>query len=298
MKYFLLPLFLLALASCTPTKEEGAPPLIVCTTGMLGDAVAEMTSGCEVRTLMGPGTDPHLFKPTKESLDLLQRADLVVANGLHLEGRMQDILEKLQRQKPVIFAAQGIDASALRYEDALGKVPDPHVWFDVALWKEAVSHLDLELAKVIEVCRDSARSNRYHQALDTLHHWVRREISKIPENQRVLITAHDAFSYFGAAYGMEVVALQGISTAAEYGVRDVTDMIDLITKRQIKAIFEESSISPRSVEALTAGCARAGFAVSRGGTLYSDALGSRDSGAHTYIGMVRHNVTTIQRALQ
>lgn len=211
---------------------------------------------------------------------------------------MQDILEKLQRQKPVIFVAEGIEKKNLRYEDALGKVPDPHVWFDVSLWKEALGYLNGQLEQVAPTCHDAGRSHSYLAGLDTLHQWVGSEVAKIPKEQRVLITAHDAFSYFGAAYGIEVVALQGISTAAEYGVRDVTNMIQLITERKIRAIFEESSIAPRSVEAIVAGCAQRGFEVKRGGTLYSDALGGSESGADHYVGMVRHNVTTIQQALR
>lgn len=298
MKPILLPLFLFMLLACSGEQKQGSAKLIVCTTGILGDAVTKMTAGCEVHTLMGPGTDPHLFKPTKESLDLLQRADVIVANGLHLEGRMQDILEKLRRQKPVLFAAEGMDKNDLRFEDALGKVPDPHVWFDVALWRKALGHLDGQLQVVASECHAAERSEAYLANLDTLHRWVDAEVAKIPKAQRVLITAHDAFSYFGAAYDVEVVALQGISTAAEYGVRDVTNMIQFITEREIKAIFEESSIAPRSVEALIAGCAQRGFEVQRGGTLYSDALGGTDSGADHYIGMVRHNVMTLQKALQ
>lgn len=303
MKNIFLPLFLLMLLGCSSTSEpensdNERKMVIVCTTGMLGDAITNITSGCEVHTLMGPGTDPHLFKPSKQSLDLLQAADVIVANGLHLEGRMQDILEKLARQKPVIFAGSGINDENLIYADARGTVPDPHLWFDVSLWQKAVAGVATELQKGETNCYDDLKGAAYLLSLDSLHRWVGTQMAEIPADQRVLITAHDAFSYFGKAYGVEVVALQGISTAAEYGVRDVTNMIELITSRGIKAIFEESSIAPRSIEAVVAGCAQRGFEVKRGGTLYSDALGGEGSGAETYTDMVRHNVHTIKTALQ
>jgi manganese/zinc/iron transport system substrate-binding protein len=305
MKYFYLLLFLVSLLACSnqsePSQinaEASRKKFIVCTTGMLGDALVQITSDCEVHTLMGPGTDPHLFKPTKQSLDLLQSADVIVANGLHLEGRMQDILEKLAMQKPVIFAGNGIIPEAMIYAGGHGKVPDPHIWFDVDLWQKAVAHISDELQKLEHSCFDRTKSNGYLSALDSLNLWVAREVMTIPENQRVLITAHDAFSYFGKAYGVEVIALQGISTTAEYGVRDVTNMIELIKGRGIKAIFEESSIAPRSIEAVVAGCAQRGYEVKRGGTLYSDALGGKDSGAETYIDMVQHNVNNIKQALE
>lgn len=286
------------LYGCGESKPQSDEVVIVCTTGMLGDAVTNFTEGCTVHSLMGPGTDPHLFKPTKESLDLLQRADVIVANGLHLEGRMQDVLESLARRKPVIFAGNGVNPDELIYADARGNVPDPHLWFDVMLWKKALDHTASELHKAAPGCTNANRTKAYFKMLDSLETSVRISIDEIPEKQRVLITAHDAFSYFGQAYGMEVVALQGISTAAEYGVRDVTNMIDLITERRIKAIFDESAISPRSVEAVVAGCENRGFDLRRGGTLYSDALGGPESGAETYKGMVLHNATTIKNALK
>lgn len=286
------------LYGCGENKPESDEVVIVCTTGMLGDAVTNFTEGCTVYSLMGPGTDPHLFKPTKESLDLLQRADVIVANGLHLEGRMQDVLESLARRKPVIFAGNGVNTEELIYADARGKVPDPHLWFDVMLWKKALDHTCAELQKATPDCTDTDGTKAYFAMLDSLESSVSNSIDEIPEKQRVLITAHDAFSYFGKAYGMEVVALQGISTAAEYGVRDVTNMIDLITERRIKAIFDESAISPRSVDAVVAGCENRGFDLRRGGTLYTDALGGPESGAETYKGMVLHNVSTIKNALK
>jgi manganese/zinc/iron transport system substrate-binding protein len=289
----------LLIVGCSGDQAPKGPTLIVCTTGIIGDAVKNMVGpDCEVRVLMGPGTDPHIFKPSKESLDLLTRADAIVANGFHLEGRMHDILEKLSRSRTVIFAGDGIAPSELLYADENHNTPDPHLWFDVSLWRKSCAHLAQSLNENLPDCYNESSANEYLNMLDQLHGKVSAELESIPQEQRVLITAHDAFGYFGRAYGVEVLALQGISTVSEYGVRDVSRMVDLITERRIKAIFTESSISPRSMEAVMAGCEERGFALKQGGTLYSDALGPEGSGADTYAGMVNHNLITIKTALE
>jgi len=298
MKYAAF-LVLILFGCASAEKPENEKLKIVCTTGIIADAVKHMVNDSyEVRALMGPGTDPHLYKPTKGALDLLSEADIIIANGLHLEGRMQEILEKLSRTKTVIFMAKTLPDESLIYSDASAKIPDPHIWFDVMLWRQAAGNLGEQLRAVAPACVESEKMNAYINGLDTLHEWTGQQIAGIPQSQRILITAHDAFSYFGKAYGMEVIGLQGISTMAEYGIRDVTNMVDLITERQIKSIFIESSVSSRSVEAVIAGCRERGFNVSQGGTLYSDALGGPNSGAETYSDMVQHNVSTIQKALQ
>lgn len=298
MRYLLI--LLLFCAGCTSVPQAGSEKLkIVCTTGIIGDAVSEITNdSCTVVSLMGPGTDPHLFKPTKASLDALASADIIVSNGLHLEGRMQDILHKLGHTKKVIFLGGIIDESTLLYGDEAGKMPDPHIWFDVALWKTAISYLGSELLSAAPQCTSPELIADYTAKLTDLDDWVSREMKTLHADQRVLITAHDAFSYFGRAYETEVVGLQGISTTAEYGIRDVTNLVNFIISREIKAVFVETSISSRSIEAVIAGCKKRGFDVEEGGTLYSDALGGANSGAHTYIDMVKHNVSTIKSALQ
>lgn len=298
MKYLLLCLILCA--GCTSTPQESVKKLkIVCTTGIIGDAVSEITNdSCVVVSLMGPGTDPHLFKPTKASLDEMASADIIVANGLHLEGRMQDILHKLSRTKTVIFLGDALAKDELLYGDEARKIPDPHIWFDVETWKTAISYLGNQLIESAPQCTDQVRIDSYTGQLTELDTWVSQEMNAIPESQRVLITAHDAFSYFGRAYNTEVVGLQGISTTAEYGIRDVTNLVNLVISRNIKAVFVETSISSRSIEAVIAGCKDRGFEVQEGGTLYSDALGGKDSGAATYIEMVKANVSTIKNALQ
>ena len=298
MRYLLL--CLIICAACTSTPEEGSKKLkIVCTTGIIGDAVSEITNdSCIVISLMGPGTDPHLFKPTKESLDHLASADIIISNGLHLEGRMQEVLHNMERSKKVIFLGEALSKDQLLYGDESKKIPDPHIWFDVSLWNTAIAYLGAELIRVAPECTNEETITAYKTQLADLNNWVEAEMNSIPQPQRVLITAHDAFSYFGRAYDTEVIGLQGISTMAEYGIRDVTNLVDLVISRNIKAVFVETSISSRSIEAVIAGCRDRGFDVQEGGTLYSDALGGKESGADTYIGMVKANVTTIKNALQ
>ncbi|NEN24136.1 zinc ABC transporter solute-binding protein [Cryomorpha ignava] len=298
MRYLLF--CLIISVGCTSAPNEGSQKLkIVCTTGIIADAVSEITNdSCIVISLMGPGTDPHLFKPTKESLDDMASADIIVSNGLHLEGRMQDILHKLERTKKVIFLGEALDSETKLYGDEAKKIPDPHIWFDVEIWKTVITYLGDELLQVAPECTDPERIIAYTTQLEDLDIWVSEEMSSIPEPQRVLITAHDAFSYFGRAYNTEVIGLQGISTMAEYGIRDVTNLVDLVISREIKAAFVETSVSSRSIEAVIAGCKDRGYNVKEGGSLYSDALGGKDSGAATYIDMVKTNVSTIKKALK
>lgn len=264
---------------------------------MIGDAMeAMLDTSVSVVSLMGPGTDPHLFKPTKQSLDYLAEADLIVANGLHLEGRMQDILEKMSRKKPVILLGTALSEDELILPEGNSDYPDPHIWFDVSLWRKALQASSGRLDSLGIL--NSSNAARYLAQLDDLNGWTKTQMDQIPYENRVLLTAHDAFSYFGRAYEIEVIALQGISTAAEYGLRDVEEMVDLISSRNISAVFVESSISSRSMEAVVSGVRQKGGEVKLGGTLYSDAPGPDGSGAETYTEMVRHNVETIKSALE
>jgi len=282
---------------CSQKDERDKRFLVVATTSMIGDAMeAMLDTNVSVVSLMGPGTDPHLFKPTKESLDYLADADLIVSNGLHLEGRMQDILEKMSNGKPVLFLGEGLSESQLILPDGTADYPDPHIWFDVQLWQEALEASTGELNELGVL--DPAGSEDYLLELKELHRWTQSEIDQIPTENKVLLTAHDAFSYFGRAYGIRVIGLQGISTAAEYGLKDVEQMVELITTQKIGAVFVESSISSRSMEAVISGVRQSGGEVKLGGTLYSDAPGPEGSGAETYRKMVRHNVQTITTALK
>ncbi|HAA12983.1 MAG TPA: manganese transporter [Cytophagales bacterium] len=286
---------------CGGNEKESSNRLkVVTTTGMLGDAVRNIVGdSAEVVSLMGPGVDPHLYKATQGDLTQLNRADLIIYNGLFLEGKMGDVFSRLQRTKPIVAAAENLDSTFLLSGDAIGKAIDPHVWFDVSLWRQVVLHLGEVLAEqspeLAEYFQDNAK--QYAEQLVALDEEVATAIATIPEGQRVLITAHDAFGYFGNRYQIEVEGLQGISTLSEPGIRDVTELVDLITERKIKAVFVETSVSDKSIQAVVTGCRERGHEVSIGGSLFSDAMGAEDTPEGTYPGMVRSNVRIIVDAL-
>lgn len=274
---------------------------IVTTTGMIADAVKNVVGdSADVEALMGPGVDPHLYKATQGDLEKLNNADVIFYNGLHLEGKMVEVFEKLALRKPVIAVSKRIDQSLFHKVPGSADAYDPHIWFDVKLWQQTVMLISDTLRTYNLKSRNYFQSNAtaYLKQLDSLHNWVYSEIATIPEKQRVLITAHDAFGYFGAAYHIEVRGLQGISTVSEFGLKDMTNLVNLITSRGIKAVFVESSVPRRSIEAVVAGCQERGHKVAIGGTLYSDAMGKAGTPDGTYIGMVSANVRTIVSALK
>lgn len=268
------------------------------TTGMIADAVQQVAGEyATVVALMGPGVDPHLYKATGSDLNKLNQADLIFYNGLHLEGKMTEVLAKLGQKKPAIGVGDKLPKESLINH---GAAHDPHIWFDVKLWSgtlpiivEALSTFDTTHAQGY-----ATNAANYQKKLDELHTWVQQELNTIPPDQRVLVTAHDAFEYFGKAYGIEVEGLQGISTVSEYGLKDVTNMVDLLVGRKIKAVFVESSVSDKALKAVVEGAADKGHTIAIGGTLYSDAMGAADKPQGTYVGMVRHNVKTIVEALR
>ncbi|MEO9484813.1 MAG: zinc ABC transporter substrate-binding protein [Ekhidna sp.] len=285
------------------TKEEsrGGKPHIVATTGMLYDAVINIgRDKITAEAIMGPGVDPHLYKATQGDLSKFNKADMIVYNGIQLEGKMSDILKKLGRQKPTVAAAESIPIerlkSAVGYKDAY----DPHVWFDINRWKYAVKSVSHALIKLDSANQKFYEINTqaYFSQLDSLDMYVRSRLSEIPENQRILVTAHDAFVYFGDAYGIRVEALQGISTVADFGLKDIANLIDLIIENNIKAIFVETSVSEKSINAVITGCKEKGHDVKIGGYLYSDAMGEFGTSEGTYLGMFRKNVETIVNALK
>jgi len=298
-------LFLFGWVACSgkpvDEPEDSGQVSVVCTTGMVAD-LAEQIGGERVRVvgLMGPGVDPHYYKASQGDLSKLERADLILYNGLFLEGKMQDIFGKIARTKKVVAVADAMDKEHLLQPADFAGHYDPHVWFDVDLWQEAIDPVVRALSEVDPQGAEAYRQNgtAYSQVLSSLHAWVVEQVETVPVEQRVLITAHDAFGYFGRAYGIEVMGLQGISTVAEYGVNDVTQLVDLISERKVPAIFVESSVPERSIEAVRQGCLQRGHAVVIGGTLYSDAMGAPGSGADSYEGMVRTNVETIVGALR
>lgn len=291
------------LVTCSGKKEipdANRKIKIVTTTGMIKDAVENIVGDkAEVIALMGPGVDPHLYKATQGDLEKLTSADIVFYNGLHLEGKMGEVFEKLGKLKPVIAVAQHIPESRLR------KIPgfdihDPHIWFDVKLWEEAVKAINAFMIDYDSASQSTYQANAdsYLQKMDSLHTSVKAQILQIPEQQRVLITAHDAFGYFGDAYGIEVRGLQGISTVSEFGLKDVTDLVNFIISRKIKAIFVETSVSQKSISAVVEGCNQKGWQVKIGGSLFSDAMGAAGTPEGNYLGMVSANVNTIVKALK
>lgn len=291
-------------ADSKAASGDGRPPgplSVVATTGMIGDVAGHLVADFgAVKTLMGPGIDPHLYKASESDVRTLAQADLILYNGLHLEGKMGDILVKMARTRPVIAVTETIPREALREPPELAGQYDPHVWFDVDLWSHTV---DAIAAAVIELVPErralvNERADALRVSYRALDAWIHEQVATVPDDQRVMITAHDAFGYFGSRYGVEVVGLQGISTLAEAGLRDVDRVVDLVVERRIKAIFVESSVPRRTIEAVVAACASRGHAVVIGGELFSDAMGPAGSPEGTYEGMVRHNVTTLAEALQ
>lgn len=274
---------------------------VVTTTGMITDTV-RVVGGDRVRVtgLMGPGVDPHLYQASQGDVRKLSEADMIFYNGLHLEGKMAYLLSRMERMKPTFAVADSIPEGELISAPEFGGHFDPHVWFDVRLWirgveyiRDALIEFDPEGSAVYE-----ENASKYVDELEELHEWAKHRLQEVPADRRVLVTAHDAFGYFGRAYEIEVVGLQGISTSAEYGLKNVQDLVNLITTRGIKAVFVESSVSDRAIRAVIDGAKARGHDVSIGGTLYSDALGEQGTSAGTYIGMIRHNVDTIVEALK
>jgi manganese/zinc/iron transport system substrate-binding protein len=267
---------------------------------MIADVTERMGGGrVEVQGLMGPGVDPHLYKARAGDVRRLAGADLVLYNGLHLEAAMGEVLEQLGRRKRTVAVTEWIPRSALSAPPEFQGNYDPHVWFDVMLWREAARRIATALGEAdsAHAAEYGTRLSGYERELEALDAWVRQRVATIPRERRVLITAHDAFNYFGRAYDVEVMGLQGISTASEAGTGDVQRLVEVIVRRRIPAVFVESSVPLRTIEAVQAAVQARGFAVAIGGSLYSDALGNPGTPAGTYIGMVRTNVETIVRAL-
>lgn len=302
IKYLLI-LFTFATStfSCTnASKNSGGKITIVCTTGMIADAVKNIVGdSVNVEALMGPGVDPHLYKATQGDLQKLQGADIIVYNGLFLEGKMGEILQKLQTKKTVIAMAELLAEDQFINNTEFQGAYDPHIWFDVSLWNQAIKLLTYELAEFDTVNSPIFINNYqiYGKRLDSLHQTVQEEIEKIPLENRILITAHDAFAYFGRAYQMEVRGLQGISTLSEFGLRDVSNLVDFITEKKIPAIYTETSVSKKAINAVLEGCKSRNHQLIIGGSLYSDAMGPQDTVEGTYIGMVNANVSIIVSGL-
>jgi manganese/zinc/iron transport system substrate-binding protein len=275
-------------------------PLVVATTSIVADLVRRIGGDdVDVAALMGAGVDPHMYKASEGDVRRLDGAALVIQSGLHLEGKMSEVLEKLSRRKRVVAVGEAVPEQDRRAPPEFAGQYDPHIWFDVSLWTHGIEPVTQALGELLPRRRADfeQRAAGYRAELQALDAWVQARIATIPSERRVLITAHDAFGYFGRRYAIKVVGIQGISTATEAGLGDMQRVVDLVVERRIPAIFVESSVPHRSIEAVQAACRQRGHEVKIGGELFSDSLGPADEESGTYVGMVRRNVETIVTAL-
>jgi manganese/zinc/iron transport system substrate-binding protein len=294
-----------ALATLAPalpdaTRAQPKPIAVVATTAMVGDAVRAVGGErAKVEVLLGEGVDPHLYKPTRADTAKLLRADMVVANGLNLEAQFRDTFEQLAKTKPVVLAGERLPKDRLLADEDYKDKPDPHVWMDPELWTGVVGAVRdaLSLREPSAKAAFDQGHDAYVAELKKLADYARRALATIPKEKRILLTAHDAFSYFARAYEMEVLGIQGVSTESEAGLKKIEEVVGLVIERKIPAIFVESSVSDRNVKAVVEGAARRGHKLEIGAELFSDAMGAPGTYEGTYLGMIDHNVTTITRAL-
>ncbi len=299
----------LGLAGCGKQRDTGPaggdkplqPPLrVTATTGMVADLVTSVGGDLvEVTQLMGAGVDPHLFKVSRDDVETILRADAVFYSGLMLEGKMADTLVKVGRSLPVFAVTELIDESQLLEPDDAPGHPDPHVWMDIAAWSQCVSAVEKSLTDLLPDHAEALAANAeaYRAKLSSLDAYAKEAIATIPEDQRILVTSHDAFNYFGRAYGLDVQGVQGLSTESEAGLRRINELVELLAERQTPAVFVESSVSPKNIQALIDGAASRGHEVKVGGELFSDAMGKAGTYEGTYLGMLDHNVTLVARGL-
>lgn len=283
-----------------PKKYQGSYPIkAIGTTGMVADLIRNI-GGDHVRVeqLLGADIDPHVYKPTDKDTGRLASADIIFYSGLHLEGKMTEIFESMGRKTPCVGVADLLDRKLITKDEE--NAWDPHIWFDVSLWSKAAGVVGDALVMYDPKNAETYKSNlaRYQKELDDLHGFAQRRIAEIPEKQRVMITSHDAFQYFGKAYKIEVRGIQGISTDVEASVADITRLVNFIAERKVKAVFVETSVNKRAMQALIEGCAAKGHSIENGGTLFSDAMGEEGTPEGTYAGMIRHNVNTVVNALK
>ncbi|SFG40028.1 manganese/zinc/iron transport system substrate-binding protein [Algoriphagus hitonicola] len=302
MKNLLLLVCLFCLFSCKIERENGREkPLIVATTSILADGVYNLVGeNAEVVSLMPAGVDPHLYKASVRDLDLLQKADLVIYHGLFLEGKMTEIFEKLEYSQSIINISTEIPDSLLIRSGPEAHSVDPHIWFDVKLWSLAMKYTAKELKEWKPEWKSMVEENSilYQIKLNVLNKEIQAKVKELKATGQALITAHDAFAYFGKAYDFEVRGLQGLSTLSEPGIRDLTDLADFVAERKIKAVFAEQTISPKAINALVAAGKNQGHDIQLAGPLYTDSLDQPSTPAGTYIGMVQTNLQIIFESLK
>ncbi len=279
---------------------EGAPLKVVATTGMIADTALRIGGeAVTVKALMGPGVDPHAYRQTRTDIVAMAQADLVLWNGLYLEAQMEEVLADIARRTSVRAVAEVVTGDLRISHDDYADRFDPHVWMDPALWRLVALDIRDAMIEAAPKRRDVFEANAaaFLTELDQLTAYADKALESVPEAARLLVTAHDAFNYFGRAYGFEVVGIQGISTESEAGLNRTTEMVDMLVERGIASVFVESSVSDRSVRALIEGAAARGHEVRIGGELFSDAMGAPGTYEGTYVGMIDHNVTTISSGL-
>ncbi len=273
---------------------------VVATTGMIADAVRQVGGNLvDVRGLMGPGVDPHAYRQTRTDIVAMTRADLVLWHGLYLEAQMEDFFHDLGGKRRVVAVAEGLPKDVLKAHDDYADKFDPHVWMDPTLWALVVTEVRDALVDLQPTSKETFEANAavHLEQIGTLAAYSEKSMATVPEDARVLLTAHDAFGYFGTAYGFEVLGIQGISTQSEAGLNRISTLVDMLVDRRVSAVFVESSVSDRSIRALIEGAAAKGHKVQVGGELFSDAMGQDGTYEGTYVGMIDHNVTVIAAAL-
>lgn len=284
-------------AESTGSKEDGKLT-VVTTIAQIAEPMSVIGGDkVEVKSLMGPGVDPHLYTATQGDIQKMEDADIIFYSGLHLEANMVKVFEEIGKTRPVLAIGE-VNPEEKLLKDEEGAI-DPHIWFDIDLWKESLDAATNELKKALPDDSEYFEKNKqaYFKKLDTLKEEAKAQMETLPSDKRVLVTAHDAFGYFGRMLDIEVVGLQGLSTEAEIGLSDIEETIQQLVEHQVPAVFIESSINPASINAVIEGGKKEGLDIELGGELFSDAMGDADSKEGTYIGMYEHNVSTIYQAL-
>jgi manganese/zinc/iron transport system substrate-binding protein len=302
MKKYIVLVFLIISISCQQKAKKNRKLQVVTTTTMITDLVKNIGGDkIDIQGLMGAGVDPHLYKASEGDVSKFFNADVIVYNGLHLEGKLEDVFEKMRQQnKQTIAASDALDTATLIGSEYFASNYDPHIWFSITNWEIITQYI---IDKLCELDAENAATyklngSNYLKTLGSLKTTITEQVNSLPVEKRILVTAHDAFNYFGKEFQFNVVGLQGLSTATEAGVQDVRRLASFIEEKKVKAIFVESSVPKRTVEALQEAVRAKGKEVVIGGTLYSDALGSKGTAEATYVGMYKHNVKIIISALK
>ncbi|WP_442955727.1 metal ABC transporter solute-binding protein, Zn/Mn family [Paenibacillus sp. IITD108] len=294
----------MVISACTSDKgnngksQQGDKINVVTTIAQIAEPLSIIGGDkVEVTSLMGPGVDPHLYNATQGDIKKLESSDAVFYSGLHLEANMTKVFEEIGKSKPVLGIGDSIAADQLLKDE--GGAIDPHIWFDIDLWQQALENATSKLKQMSAENADyfEANKEKYFEELQKLKNESKEKLSQIPKDKRILVTAHDAFGYFGRLQDVEVVGLQGLSTEDEIGLNDIEDTIKIILDHKVPAVFIESSINPASINAVIEGAKKQGLDIKLGGELFSDAMGEEGTPEGTYIGMYRHNVETIYKAL-